>query len=90
MNPSDVMSAGQARKSRRDIGATGMAHLVGDNDWGVVTLAGVMARGADLETVEDRGFLIRGFQLQNGAVMPEARIAYELTGSWRLTAGMTC
>ena len=46
----------------------------------VVTLASVMARGADLGTVEDRSFLIRGFQLQNGAVMPEAKIVYETYG----------
>jgi homoserine O-acetyltransferase/O-succinyltransferase len=46
----------------------------------VVTLAGVMARGADLGTVEDRGFLIRGFRLLSGSVMPEAKIAYETYG----------
>jgi homoserine O-acetyltransferase len=39
-----------------------------------------MARGADLGTVEDRSFLIRGFQLQNGAVMREARMVYETYG----------
>ena len=35
---------------------------------------------ADLGTVEDRNFPIRDFRLQNGAVMPEAKIAYETYG----------
>jgi len=35
---------------------------------------------ADLGTVEDRSFTISGFRLQNGAVMPEAKIAYETYG----------
>ena len=35
---------------------------------------------ADLGTVEDRHFTIRDFRLQNGAVMPEAKIAYETYG----------
>ncbi len=35
---------------------------------------------ADLGTVEDRRFAIRDFRLQNGAVMPEAKIAYETYG----------
>lgn len=34
----------------------------------------------DIGTVEDRFFTIRDFRLQNGAVMPEARIAYETYG----------
>ncbi len=34
----------------------------------------------DLGTVEDRNFSIRDFRLQNGAVMPEAKIAYETYG----------
>jgi homoserine O-acetyltransferase/O-succinyltransferase len=34
----------------------------------------------DLGTVEDRNFPIRDFRLQNGAVMPEAKIAYETYG----------
>ena len=39
----------------------------------------------DLGTVEDRSFVISGFRLQNGTVMPEAKIAYETYG--RLAAG---
>jgi homoserine O-acetyltransferase len=39
----------------------------------------------DLETVEDRSFVIYGFRLQNGSVLPEAKIAYEIYG--RLAAG---
>ena len=35
---------------------------------------------ADLGTVEDRFFTIRNLPLQNGRVMPEARIAYETYG----------
>jgi homoserine O-acetyltransferase/O-succinyltransferase len=35
---------------------------------------------ADLGTIEDHNFLIRDFRLQNGAVMPEAKIAYETYG----------
>ena len=42
--------------------------------------ASVTARGADLGTVEDRSILIPNFRLQNGTVMPEARIAYETYG----------
>ncbi len=38
------------------------------------------ARATDLGTVEDRNFPIRDFRLQNGAVMPEAKIAYETYG----------
>jgi homoserine O-acetyltransferase/O-succinyltransferase len=38
------------------------------------------APGADLGIVEDRNFTIRDFRLQNGAVMPEADIAYETYG----------
>jgi homoserine O-acetyltransferase/O-succinyltransferase len=38
------------------------------------------ARAADLGTVEDRNFLVRDFRLQNGTVMPEAKIAYETYG----------
>ncbi|HEV2336730.1 MAG TPA: alpha/beta fold hydrolase [Stellaceae bacterium] len=34
----------------------------------------------DIGTVEDRLFTIRDFRLANGAVMPEARIAYETYG----------
>jgi len=45
-----------------------------------VTSAGVMARGADLGTVEDRIFPISGFRLRNGVVMPEVKIAYETYG----------
>jgi homoserine O-acetyltransferase/O-succinyltransferase len=39
----------------------------------------------DLGTVEDRNFVISNFRLQSGAVMAEARIAYETYG--RLAAG---
>jgi homoserine O-acetyltransferase/O-succinyltransferase len=35
---------------------------------------------ADFGTVEDRGFIISNFRLQNGAVMPQAKIAYETYG----------
>jgi len=35
---------------------------------------------ADLATVEDRSFCISNFRLQNGAVMPEAKIVYETYG----------
>lgn len=35
---------------------------------------------ADIGTVEDRFFTLRDFRLTNGAVMPEARIAYETYG----------
>src|SRR5712671_1583152 len=35
---------------------------------------------ADLGTVEDRSFVITNFRLQNGAVMAEAKIAYEAYG----------
>jgi len=34
----------------------------------------------DLGTVEDRSFVISGFRLQNGSVLPEAKIAYETYG----------
>ncbi|HEY3911031.1 MAG TPA: alpha/beta fold hydrolase [Stellaceae bacterium] len=40
----------------------------------------VEAPAADLGTVADRVFVLRDFRLQNGAVMPEARIAYETYG----------
>ena len=40
----------------------------------------VMASGADLGVVEDRSFLISDFRLQNGTVMPQAKIAYETYG----------
>jgi homoserine O-acetyltransferase len=35
---------------------------------------------ADFETVADRSFVISNFRLQNGAVMPQAKIAYETYG----------
>ena len=35
---------------------------------------------ADFETVEDRSFFISNFRLQNGAVMPQAKIVYETYG----------
>jgi len=38
------------------------------------------ARTGDLGAVEDKNFLIRDFRLQNGAVLPEAAIAYETYG----------
>ena len=40
----------------------------------------VAVRGTDLGTVEDRSFALRDFRLQNGAVMPQANIAYETYG----------
>jgi homoserine O-acetyltransferase len=46
----------------------------------MVMLASVMARGADLGTVEDRSFSISAFRLQNGTVMPQVTIAYETYG----------
>src|SRR5215469_1840154 len=44
-----------------------------------------MGMSMDLGTVEDRSFVISGFRLQNGSVLPEAKIAYESYG--RLAAG---
>ena len=38
------------------------------------------ARSGDFGAVEDKRFVIRDFRLQNGAVMPEAAIAYETYG----------
>ena len=35
---------------------------------------------ADFGTVEDRSFVISNFRLQNGAVMPQAKIVYETDG----------
>ena len=40
---------------------------------------------AELGTVEDRSFSVAKFRLQNGSVMPTAKIAYETYG--RLAAG---
>ena len=40
----------------------------------------MMTMTADLGTVEDQRFVIPEFRLQNGAVMPEAEIAYETYG----------
>ena len=40
----------------------------------------VMARGADLGTVENQTFLIANFRLQSGAMMPQVKIAYETYG----------
>ena len=48
-------------------------------------MSAATARTADIGSVEDRNFLIRDFRLHNGAVMPEARIAYETYG--RLAPG---
>src|SRR5438445_12165838 len=39
-----------------------------------------MSMPADLGTVEDRNFVITDFRLQSGAVMAEAKIAYETYG----------
>jgi homoserine O-acetyltransferase len=41
---------------------------------------GTTLRTEDVGAVEDRFFTIRDFRLQNGAVLPEARIAYETYG----------
>jgi homoserine O-acetyltransferase len=41
---------------------------------------GVTPMPADLGTVEDRNFVISNFRLQDGAVMAEAKIAYETYG----------
>src|SRR5438270_1429863 len=41
---------------------------------------GTALRTEDIGPVEDRFFTIRDFRLQNGAVLPEARIAYETYG----------
>jgi homoserine O-acetyltransferase len=41
---------------------------------------GTALRTEDIGTVEDRFFTIRDFRLQNGAVLPETRIAYETYG----------
>jgi homoserine O-acetyltransferase len=38
------------------------------------------APAAEIGTVEDRFFTIRDFRLQNGALLPEATIAYEIYG----------
>jgi hypothetical protein len=46
----------------------------------MVMLARVMARGADLGTVEDQSFPISGFRLQNGTALPQVKIAYETYG----------
>ena len=35
---------------------------------------------ADFATVEDRSFVISNFRLQDGTVMPQAKIAYETYG----------
>jgi homoserine O-acetyltransferase len=39
-----------------------------------------MARGADLGRVEDQSFPIANFRLQNGATMPQAKLAYKTYG----------
>jgi homoserine O-acetyltransferase/O-succinyltransferase len=41
---------------------------------------GVVARGTDLGSVEDRIFTIREFRLQNGTAMPQVELAYETYG----------
>ena len=46
----------------------------------MAVVTGAMAHAADLGMVEDRYFEIRGFRLQNGAVMPQVGIAYETYG----------
>ena len=44
---------------------------------------------ADLGIVEDRSFVISNFRLQNGAVMPEAKVAYETYGRLRAPIAAT-
>jgi homoserine O-acetyltransferase/O-succinyltransferase len=46
----------------------------------IVSLADVVARAADLGTVEGKIFPISNFRLHNGTVMPEAKIAFETYG----------
>jgi homoserine O-acetyltransferase/O-succinyltransferase len=41
----------------------------------------------DLGTVEDRSFVISDFKLQNGSVLPEAKIAYETYGRLAASGG---
>ena len=41
---------------------------------------GIALRTEDIGPVEDRFFTISDFRLQNGAVLAEARIAYETYG----------
>ena len=48
------------------------------------------ASTGDLGAVEDKKFVIRDFLLQNGAVMPEAAIAYETYGRLGSTAATRC
>jgi homoserine O-acetyltransferase/O-succinyltransferase len=43
-------------------------------------MSATLEAAADLGTVDDRNFRIRDYRLQNGAVMPEASIAYETYG----------
>src|SRR5260370_38787813 len=43
-------------------------------------MMGWMPMSADLGTVEDRSFVLHDFRLQNGTLMPQARIAYETYG----------
>src|ERR1700756_3570000 len=47
---------------------------------GMMMSTSVMARGTDLGRVEDQSFPITNFRLQNGASMPQARLAYETYG----------
>jgi homoserine O-acetyltransferase/O-succinyltransferase len=62
-----------------DIAVNAMAQLRRLREGRAMSVA-FAARTADLGTVEDRNFLIRDFLLQNGAVIPEAKIAYETYG----------
>src|SRR5271163_4676980 len=62
-----------------DIAANAMAQLRQLREARAMSVA-FAAPTADLGTVEDRHFPIRDFRLQTGAVMPEAKIAYETYG----------
>jgi homoserine O-acetyltransferase/O-succinyltransferase len=67
------MVAATSYEQGRDIVTTRMAQIM-SRLWGMVPMR------ADLGTVEDRTFFISNFRLQNGSVMPTAKIVYETYG----------